>query len=317
MNKSNRHHLLILSQHFETYKQLIEQASLPGLSVSAVSEPEQALRIGSECDLVFGEPSLVSQVLNNLTNAIWVQTSWAGIEPLLTPSMRRDYVLTNARNVYGPLMSEYVFGYLLLIERRTMLRWQAQLNKTWDDRPYGTLKGKTIGLLGVGTIGAHLAATAHHFGMHVYGYTRQSELCNDVDRYFHGDSWSTFATELDYLVCSLPETNATKGFVDADFLSALPRKAWLVNIGRGSTVDEPSLVNALNDGTIAGVILDVFIEEPLPFEHPLWTTPNTFITFHTAARNYPPDIASIFIKNYKLFIRGETLLYQVSFEQGY
>jgi phosphoglycerate dehydrogenase-like enzyme len=317
MNEPNLHNLLILSQHFENYKQLIEQASLPGLSILAVGEPAQAVQIGAECDLVFGEPALLCQVINSLSNVIWVQASWAGVEPLLSSNMRRDYILTNVRNVYGPMMSEFVFGYLLMIERRILPRWQAQLNKEWDERPSGTLKGKIFGLLGVGTIGAHLAKTAHHFGMSVYGYTRYSESCNHVDRYFHGDSWHAFSADLDYLVCSLPGTNGTKGIVDAEFLSALPPKAWLVNIGRGSTLNELALVNALNNGMLAGAILDVFVEEPLPPEHPLWSTHNTVITSHTAARNYPPDIASLFINNYKLFIRGEPLLYQVNFEQGY
>jgi phosphoglycerate dehydrogenase-like enzyme len=153
--------------------------------------------------------------------------------------------------------------------------------------------------------------------METYGYTRQSETCKNVDMYFHENSWNSFAADLDYLVCSLPGTPWTRGIVNADNLSVLPRRAWLVNIGRGSTIDETALVNALNSGSLAGAILDVFQEEPLLPDHPLWSTPNTFITYHTAARNYPPDIASIFIKNYNRLIQGKSLLYQVDFEQGY
>ena len=312
-----RYQLLIVSQHYEIYKQLIEQARLPGLSIMAFDDPEQAIRNGYDCDLVFGEPSLISHVVKSLPNLKWAQASWAGVEPLLLPNMRRDYILTNARNVYGLMMAEYVFGYLLMIERRIQLRWQAQLEKKWDDRPSGTLNHKILGLLGVGTIGAYLAATAHHFEMKTYGYTRQSEACKNVDRYFHENSWNSFAANLDYLVCSLPGTTRTIGIVNADRLSALPPRTWLVNIGRGSTIEELALVNALNRGALAGAILDVFREEPLRPDHPLWSTPNTFITYHTAARNYPPDIATIFIKNYTRFRRGKPLLYQVDFEQGY
>jgi phosphoglycerate dehydrogenase-like enzyme len=90
------------------------------------------------------------------------------------------------------MMSEFVFGYLLMIERQILLRWQAQQRGEWDDRPYGTLNGKLIGLLGVGTIGAHLAATAKHLGMRVYGSTRQRETSHDVDQYFHAGSSSKF-----------------------------------------------------------------------------------------------------------------------------
>ena len=316
-NKAELHHLLILSQDFKSYKQLIETTELPGLTIVAVDDPDEAINIGAESDLLFGEPSLVCQVVNHLPNLKWVQTSWAGVEPLLVSGLRRGYVLTNARNVYGAMMSEYVFGYLLMIERRIIPRWQSQLKRNWDQRPYGTLKHKRIGLLGVGSIGAHLASTARHFGMYVHGYTRQSETCSDVDRYFHTGAILEFVAGLDYMVCSLPGTTATRDLVDAAVLSALPHTAWLINIGRGSTVDESGLVAALNSGALAGTVLDVFDKEPLAKDHPLWRTPNTYLTFHTAARNYLPDIAALFIENYFLLISGNSLLYQVDFEENY
>jgi len=290
---------------------------LPGLSIQATDNPHEAIQNGAECDILFGEPSLIIQVLNHLSNIKWAQASWAGVEPLLTSGMRLDYILTNARNVYGQMMSEYVFGYLLMIERRMLPRYQSQLNRTWDESPSGSLKGKRIGLLGVGTIGAFLASTAHHFGMSVYGFTRQSEKCPDVDRYFHGGLTCEFSSELDYLVCSLPGTPETMGIVNADFLSTLPRKTWFVNIGRGGTVDESALVKALNSGTLAGAVLDVFDKEPLPIDHPLWRTPNTYITFHSAARNYPPDIAALFVDNYLRYIERKPLLHQVDFDKNY
>lgn len=314
---SESHHLLILSQHDETYEQLIQRAHLPGLSILAMQDPEEAIRQGDNYDILFGEPSLVSKVLNSLPNIKWVQTTWAGVDPLLATGMRRDYILTNARNVYGSMISEYVFGYLLMIERRILSRWQAQIRGLWDDSPHGNLKGKLIGLLGVGTIGANLAKTARCFGMRVRGYTRRSETCPDVERYYHGEEILRFVAELDYLVCTLPGTKTTRGLVDAQLLSALPDKAWLVNVGRGNVVNEADLVDALNGGVIAGAVLDVFVEEPLPPGHPLWHTPNTFITCHSAARNYPPDIAQLFIENYARWQQGKTLFHQVDFAEGY
>lgn len=316
-NESDLNKLLILSKDFEVYKRLIERANLPGLSILAASEPEKAIYIGSECNLIFGEPSLISKVLNHLPLIKWVQASWAGVESLLAPGIRQNYVLTNARNVYGSMMSEYVFGYMLMIERQILPRWQAQLAGKWDDSSNSSLKGKSLGLMGVGTIGAHLAATGKHFGMRVYGYTYQTETCAEVDRYFHGDERLNFVADLDYLVCCLPGTAATANIVDKVFLAGLPKRAWLVNIGRGSTVDEAALVAALKNGSLAGAVLDVFMEEPLPRTHPFWSMPNIFITSHTAARNYPPDIASLFNDNYKLFILGKPLLYQVNFKRGY
>jgi phosphoglycerate dehydrogenase-like enzyme len=311
------HHLLILSEDHEVYTRLIGQSELPGLIINGASKPEQVADTAGEYDLVFGEPALISTIINRLPQVEWVQASWAGVEPLLARGIQRNYILTNARDVYGRLMSEYVFGYLVIIERQALSRWQAQKGRKWANETPGTLRGKNFGLLGVGSIGSHLAATAHYFGMKVSGYTRQSEICADVDRYFHGNTWRDFTADLDYLVCTLPSTNATRNLVNADFLASLPARAWLINIGRGSTVDEMALINNLRNGSLAGAVLDVTKVEPLPAYHPLWHTPNTLLTFHTAARNYPADIAALFTENYRRFIHGEPLNFQVNFELGY
>jgi phosphoglycerate dehydrogenase-like enzyme len=309
--------LLILSQDAAEYKRLLTEADLPGLSIYATHDPSDTIPCGAVFDLLMGEPALISQVVACLPELRWAQCTWAGVEPLLRPGMRRDYTLTNVRHVYGPQMSEYVFGYLLLIERGMLSRWQAQQAGRWDTTLPGTLRRKTLGLLGVGSIGAHLAGTARHFGMHVRGYTRFSESCPDVGAYFHGEALSEFAAGLDYLVCVLPGTNATRHLVDASLLAALPPHAWLVNIGRGSAVDEAALVAALEAGRLGGAVMDVFQQEPLPPEHPLWRTPNTFITAHVAAKNYLPDIARLFCENYLRFLLGEPLRGQVDFELGY
>jgi len=311
------HNLLILSRHFREFQDLIQAANLPELSILATQDPADAIQRGIDSDLVFGEPSLVCHVLSSLPRLRWVQSTWAGVDPLVAPGMRRDYMLTNVRRVYGPMMIEYVFGYLLLIERHILTRWQSQASRVMGLHPAWLLRNKLLGLLGVGSIGSHLARTAYHFGMHVRGYTRRSEDCPEVEQYYHGDSLTEFASGLDYLVCVLPNTDSTRSLVDANLLAALPAHAWLINVGRGSTVDEQALADALNSHQLAGSVLDVFNEEPLPPGHPLWHTPNTFITAHTAAINDPPDIAALFIENYPRFIRGNQLLGRVDFKQGY
>ena len=316
-NQSDLYQLLILSQDYKVYAQIIEQAGLRFLSIHAFDDPFQAIKKVNNCDVIFGEPSLVCQIINSLPCIKWVQSSWAGVEPLLAPGLQRNYLLSNSRNVYGAMMSEYVFGYLLAIERRILQRWQSQHKGVWDDSTVGTLKGKRIGLMGVGSIGSCLAATAQHFEMEVFGYTRMSESCLEVDHYFHGQEILDFVNSLDYLVCSLPGTVKTKGLINEEVFSALPSKTWLINVGRGNILDEIALMKALKHGSLAGAVLDVFVEEPLRFDHPLWHTPNTFITCHTAAKNYLPDIASLFIENCKSFINGMPLRYLVDFEQQY
>jgi phosphoglycerate dehydrogenase-like enzyme len=242
---------------------------------------------------------------------------YAGVEPLVDPSQRRDYILTNARGVFGELMSEYVFGYLLFLEKKILQRMETQKSQQWQRPESGVLRGKTIGLLGVGSIGAYLAGTAKHFKMHVRGFTRQSETTKEVDEYFHGTDLPLFANGLDYLVCVLPRTPDTNRLVDANLLNALPSHAIFINVGRGNAVDESALVNALNDGKLAAAVLDVFDKEPLPENHPFWTTPNLYMTFHTSAISYPEDITKLFIENYQLYMEGKPLKYTVDFEKGY
>jgi phosphoglycerate dehydrogenase-like enzyme len=279
------HKLLILAQDKKKYHALIEGEQFDGLEI--VDQP------ADDVDIVLGEPSLIKVALASLPALIWAQSIWAGIEPLVGLASRHDYILTNARGVFGELMSEYVMGYLLAHERKIFQRHESQKNKQWEDSDTGTLREKTIGLLGVGSIGAEVALTAKFFGMNVRGYTRDSEISTHVDSYFHGDDLLKFANGLDYLVNILPNTKDTSKIINADLLNGLPSHALVINVGRGPAVDESALLDALNQNKIAGAVLDVFEQEPLPKDHPFWTTPNLLMTFHTAAPSLAEDITRI------------------------
>ena len=252
------HKLLILSRQAEEYQHLLESAKLPEIQIFCATDVDKAKALGSDFEIVFGEPRLICDLISNLPHLRWVQSIYAGVEQLLDPSLRRDYILTNARNVFGGLMSEYVFGYLLNHERRIFERYQAQQEHRWDGSTTGMLRGKTIGLLGVGSIGAHLARTAKFFEMTVRGYTRSSESCPDVDVYFHGDHLLDFAKGLDYLVSVLPNTSETRHVVDAALLGALSPHAVFINVGRGSALDEfsvdPCIRNKKDRGGCAGCL---------------------------------------------------------------
>jgi phosphoglycerate dehydrogenase-like enzyme len=314
------HRLLILSRLARNYADIVEAARLPDLAITAMTDVTLLPENAAAFDLAFGDPRLLRQAMPSLTGVRWAQCTWAGIEPLLDPALRRDYILTNARGVFGAQMSEYVFAYLLAHERKIFEKQASQAEGRWDPTPPTRLRGKHIGLLGVGTIGAALASTAKHFGMRVTGYTRASHDCADVDEYFHGpltEVVAAFAVDLDYLVAVMPATGATRHLVDAALLRALPPRAVFVNPGRGGIVDEAALADALREGRIAGAVLDVFEAEPLPADHDFWRLPNVRLTSHTAALSAPPDIAPIFIDNYRRLLRGEPLLYRVDFDLGY
>lgn len=314
------HKLIILSEYEKRYQALIEEAQLPNLQITGL--------LANDVDIAIGEPTRIKAALAYLPALKWAQSLWAGVEPLLDPALRRDYILTNARGVFGGLMTEYVLGYLLAHERRIFQMEEDQKNKRWNDSDTGTLRGKTIGLLGVGSIGTDVARTAKFFGMTVRGYTMGSETCTHVDRYFHpaspllegegqGEGLLEFAKGLDYLVNILPNTKDTHKIINADLLAALPPHALVINVGRGPAVDEAALLEALSRQKIAGAVLDVYEKEPLPQDHPFWSTPNLHMTFHTAAPSLPEDLTRIFAENYKLYNEGKPLKYQVDFEKGY
>ena len=309
--------LLILSRDAAAYRSSIDAAALADLTMFATSDPSGAATHAAACDVALGEPGLLAPLLPRMPRLRWLQSTWAGVEPFLDPALRRDYILTNACGVFGRLMAEYVFGYMLAHERRILEKYASQQAGRWDATPPGSLVGKQIGLIGVGSIGAALARTAKHFGMRVKGYTRASEGCPDVDAYFHGDDRHRFAADLDYLVSVAPNTAGTRRLVDAELLGALPPHAVFINPGRGAIVDEAALAAALQTGRLAGAVLDVFEREPLPADHVLWRTPNVLITGHTAALSDPMDISRVFVENYARFVRGEPLKCRVDFERGY
>lgn len=311
------HRLLILSAHALKYQEIIEKAKLPEIETIACTSLVQAAVVSGNVDIVFGEPGLIRSLLPDLPNLAWVQATWAGVEPLLAPGLRRNYLLTNIRGVFGQLMSEFVFGYMLFHERRILQRLASQKKQMWDNTPPGTLSGKTIGILGIGSIGAHLAQTAKHFGMQVRGFTRISKDCQYVDKYYHPPKIIDFADGLHYLVAVLPNTPQTVKIINKDVLAALDPTALFINVGRGSLVDEIALQRCLQANQIKGAVLDVLQNEPLAEGHPFWTMPNVNITGHTAALSDPNDTAAVFIKNYQHFVQNEPLDNQVLFERGY
>jgi len=300
---------MILTAEKDTYSTTLKSRNLPELDIISGPSPE--------CDIILGEPSLIREKLAELPKLKWAQSIWAGVEPLIDPSLRRDYILTNARGVFGQLMSEYVFTYLLAHERKITHLLHLQKERHWDDSNLGSLRGKTIGLLGVGSIGMEVARTAKFFGMNVHGYTKESKASPHVDKYFHGDGLLNFVKGLDYLVNILPNTNDTRKIINNEILNTLPSHSLFINAGRGSAVDETALIEVLNDNKIAGAVLDVFEKEPLPKDHPFWITPNLIMTFHTAAPSLPEDIINLFVENYKLYLANQPLKYQVDFEKGY
>ena len=309
--------LLILSADAEKYYTLIKEADLQQLEISAASDIASAREKIAGCNIVLGDPPLIGEVLASTDSLAWVQSGWAGVEQLCRPGLRRNYVLTNAKGIFGPQISEYVMTYLFAFERRVFGMRSNQLNQHWQPLAYRPASEITLGIIGLGSIGRELALTARHFGIRVTGLNRSGKPSEEVEKVFTVDQLADFLKEPDYVVLTLPNTPQTNHLIHADVLNVMKPTAVLINIGRGNSINEADLVYALREGIIGGAVLDVFEKEPLARDSQLWKLDNVYITPHTSAISFPGDISAIFIENYHRFIRREPLMHVVDFELGY
>jgi len=309
--------LLILAAESAKYTALVEQAGLPQLEIRAASDAASAQTLIAGCNIVLGDPDLVSRVLPLADSLEWVQSSWAGVDHLCKPELRRDYVLTNAKGMFGALVGEYVMTYVFAQERQVFRMRENQLQRRWRPVSYRPARDIRLGIIGLGSIGRELALTARNFGIRVTGLNRSGKACEGVEKVYTAEDMPAFLGALDYVVLTLPATSHTRHLINTDTLRLMQPSTVVINVGRGNSICESDLVEALRGGVIGGAVLDVFEHEPLAADSPLWRMPNVYITPHNAAISFPEDIAQVFIDNYRRFLRGGPLRYVVDFELGY
>ena len=179
----------------ELAEQVVAHADFP-ISTNACSSAAEALANYSGESIVFGRPDMIAQILPELPKVEWVQSSWAGVTPLMAID-RRDYVLTAIKGVFGPQMSEYVFGYLLAHELKVLQRMEKQREHDWFKECSGMLHGKCIGMMGTGTIGQHIAETAGCFGMTATGLSRSGKPTPGFKKVMQIGEMDNFLEEID------------------------------------------------------------------------------------------------------------------------
>jgi len=303
--------VLIVSEECDAYTRLL--ADLP---VAAVCDAAAAAEAYAGQEVVLGEPDLVAPALPAMRGVRWVQSTWAGVKPLLDAA-RGGLIVTGVKEVFGPQMADYAIGYMLALELDVLGRHERQRARQWDTRDTGGLEGKSLGVMGTGSIGAHIARKAVCLGMRVTGYSRAGRAVEPFAAVYPGPDLQAFLAGLDFLVAALPDTPETTDLLDASAFEAMPDHCCLINVGRGNVVDEAALSSALGKGQLGAAVLDVFKQEPLPADHPFWSAPNLLLTAHVAARSYPEDIAGIFRANYRRYLVGAPLEYVVDPARGY
>ncbi len=308
--------VLILDRDAEDYAERLADLGSEGVrlfwAANADVLPEQA----GAATVVLGEPAMIVKAVDRLPELVWAQSTWAGVTPLL-PLARSGVAITGIKEVFGGQMAEYVLAGLLQHVLKLRDREAAQRERRWWPEPTGTLAGQTLGVMGTGSIGSVVAERAGAFGMQVLGYSRSGAVRPGFDRVFAADALHAFLGACDHVAAVLPDTPETRGLLDAPALAALRPGALLINVGRGTLVDETALLFALQSGHLGGALLDVFETEPLPPEHPFWSCPGLLLTAHVAARSWPRDIAAIFRDNFRRFRAQEPLRFRLDPDRGY
>ena len=283
-----------------------------------------------EAEALFGVPGETPDALRETVRRCprlqWIQGTAAGAGEMLrraelTADERARVRLTSAVGVHAQQLAEWaMFGLLALTKDLPRLLADKQ-RRHWDHYAVRELAGQHLVVVGLGQIGRQTARYARALGMRVTGVRRSvaDGTDDDVDALRSVEELPELFTGADAVVLALPSTAATAGLIDAGMLAKLPPHAILVNVGRGSVVDEDALVDALTDGRLAGAALDVFATEPLPPSSPLWQLPNAILSPHTAALSTRENerIVDLFIDNLHRWLTDQPLRNEVDPQHFY
>jgi phosphoglycerate dehydrogenase-like enzyme len=253
----------------------------------------------------------------------WLQTWSAGVDSLPLEALEsRNILVTSANGVHAYPISESIFALMLGLTRNIHTYVKNQQEKKWHHSGIKLeMHEKTIGIIGVGAIGKETAKIAKAFGMRVLGVRHSRRQQEYVDEMYTTDQLDMVLPNCDYVVVTLPLTNNTKHLFDSKKFDLMKPSSFFINIGRGEIVVENDLITALQNGSIAGAGLDVFEQEPLSLESPLWEMENVIITPHIAGSTEHYNqrvIENILLPNLKNYISG-TLpqVNHVDFSKGY
>ena len=299
------------------------KAVAPDMEILLSRDADEINKVKDRVEIAFYRSPYDS--ILKLDDLKWLQQWAAGLDWLAKhPEMAaRPFALTNSSGTHANPIAEHVFGYLLTFSRRLHHAVEARINRTWFDPEHDTLyelEGKTILIVGVGAIGSRTAEIARSFGMNVLGIRKHPEnKVPSVDNMYGPEKLHDLLPLADFVVLTLPLTAETRGLIGAEEFRAMRKTAFLVNVGRGNSVVDPELIQALQDGSIAGAALDVFVNSPISSDSPLWEMDNVILTSHYSSVSDLKDgrVFSLFLENLKRYREGKTLLNRIDKEKGY
>jgi phosphoglycerate dehydrogenase-like enzyme len=314
-------HILLWTDKPEAY---VEAAGAAGLSGRVVIDtvarkdrpsPEQLAR--TEALMAVGAPA---GVLSAMPKLRWIQSMTAGVEGwLAVPDLPAGVTLTCARGTHRESMPENIIAGLLYVAKPYAAAAANQKQGKWVSTVAQPINGKTLGILGLGAIGQEVARIAAALGMRVIGTRRRPEPMDHVEAVLPPEKTDEVLAQSDFVLLLLPATPETDNIMDAERLAKMKPTAWLLNFGRGHLIRDDDLIAAVRAGTIAGAVLDVFRQEPLPEDHPFWGTEGILVLPHIGGPHEQRDriVARLFVENLRRFLDGEPLKEVVDRAAGY
>jgi len=299
----------------------------PAIQFIHATTPGQRAEGLKECDAAYTwilNPSELAQA----EKLRWIHTSAVAVETLCLPELfARGIAVSNTRGVQAVPIAEHVLAVVLALSKQLPFVLENQLQARWAQNEFmgerlpWLLKGRTLGLIGVGTIGSEIAKRAEAFGMRVIALRRRPAygVIGHVERVYGREELDDFLGQCYVLVIAAPLTPETHAMMGEKQFAQLPKGAIVVNVGRAKIIETDALVAALKSGHLGGASLDVFPQEPLPADHPLWKAPNVILTPHTSGfrQGHWDEVVQLFGDNIERWLRGEPLKFRVEPELGY
>jgi phosphoglycerate dehydrogenase-like enzyme len=318
---TSRANVLLWTDSTAAYLDAIQAAGLAGrVAVDTLprkEKPSADQLARTEALMAYGVPPGVLPAMPKLR---WAQVMTAGVEEWLAlPDLPEGLVLTCARGTHAESMPENIIGALLYVAKPYAAAVANQKRGTWVRTVAQPLTGKTLGILGLGAIGQQVARIASALGMRVIGTRRRAGPVPNVAEVLPADRTPEVLAESDFVLLLLPATPETDNFINAERLAMMKPGAWLLNFGRGHLIKDDDLIAAVKVKKIAGAVLDVFRQEPLPAEHPFWTAEGIIVLPHIGGPHPQRDrfVARLFADNLGRFLDGKPLKEVVDRNTGY
>jgi len=318
---TNRAHILLWTDQPAAYLDAVKAAGLDHRvaidTLPRKDRPTADQLARTEALMAGGVPA---GLLPSMPKLRWAQAMSAGVEGWMAlPDLPQALTLTCARGTHKESMPENIVAALFYVAKPVALAVENQKSAKWIHTTPQPLTGKTLGILGLGVIGQEVARIATALGMRVIGTKRRPAKMEHVAEVFPAGRTNEVLAQSDFVLLLLPATSETDNFINAERLAAMKPTAWLLNFGRGHTIKDADLIAAAKNKKIAGAVLDVFRQEPLPSDHPFWKAEGIIVLPHIGGPHPQRDrfVARLFVENLERFLDGQPLKEVVDRAAGY